>query len=51
LKELDQFLNYDFFERFGGGIGVTRMITALEKSKLLNENMDEVSILKSVCKA
>ena len=34
-KELDQFLEFDFFERFGGGIGVTRMIKAMEKSKLL----------------
>lgn len=26
MKELDQFLSYDFFPRVGGGIGVTRMI-------------------------
>ena len=30
-KELDEFLNFDFFPRFGGGIGVTRMISALDK--------------------
>ena len=30
-----QFLEFDFFERFGGGIGVTRMIKAMEKSNLL----------------
>jgi len=30
-KELDEFLSFDFFPRFGGGIGVTRMISALEK--------------------
>jgi len=30
-KELDEFLSYDFFPRFGGGIGVTRMISALDK--------------------
>jgi hypothetical protein len=30
-KELDEFLSFDFFPRFGGGIGVTRMISALDK--------------------
>ena len=30
-KELDEFLSYDFFPRFGGGIGITRLISALEK--------------------
>ncbi len=34
-KELDDFLSMDFFERYGGGIGVTRMISAMEKSNLL----------------
>jgi len=34
-KELDAFLDMDFFERYGGGIGVTRMIRAMEMSKLL----------------
>jgi len=29
LRELDQFLSYDFFKRSGGGIGVTRMMSAL----------------------
>jgi aspartyl/asparaginyl-tRNA synthetase len=29
-KELDDFLNFDFFPRSGGGIGVTRIISALE---------------------
>jgi len=33
-KELEAFLSFDFFERFGGGIGMTRMIRAL---KLLEE--------------
>jgi len=31
-KELNQFLSYDFFPRFGGGIGMTRMIDALVRS-------------------
>ncbi len=34
-KELDHFLNHNFFERFGGGIGVTRMIKAMEANNLL----------------
>ena len=29
--ELDEFLRHDFIPRFGGGIGVTRMISAMEK--------------------
>ena len=29
--ELEKFLEFDFFQRVGGGIGVTRMIPALEK--------------------
>jgi aspartyl/asparaginyl-tRNA synthetase len=28
--ELEQFLSYDFFPRFGGGIGLTRMARAME---------------------
>jgi len=28
-KELEEFLSFDFFPRFGGGIGVTRMIRAM----------------------
>ena len=33
--ELEKFLEYDFFERSGGGIGMTRMIRALKLSNLL----------------
>ena len=29
-SELEEFLEFDFFPRVGGGIGVTRMIPALE---------------------
>ena len=29
-KELDEFLSYKFFPRFGGGIGITRLMSALE---------------------
>ena len=28
VAELDKFLEFDFFERYGGGIGITRMISA-----------------------
>jgi len=34
-KELKEFLDRDFFPRYGGGIGVTRMIRAMENSNLL----------------
>ena len=34
-KELNDFLKKDFFERSGGGIGVTRMIRAMKLSNLL----------------
>jgi len=29
-KELEEFLSFDFFPRFGGGIGITRLIRALK---------------------
>jgi len=35
LKELDEFLEFDFVPRFGGGIGVTRMISAMKKAELI----------------
>lgn len=34
-EELNEFLNFDFFERSGGGIGMTRMISAMKKSDLI----------------
>lgn len=34
-NELNEFLSYDFFERSGGGIGVTRLIRAMKLSNLL----------------
>ena len=34
-KELDEFLSRDFFQRSGGGIGMTRMIRAMKMSNLL----------------
>ena len=35
-KELNEFLSKDFFERSGGGIGVTRVIRAMKLSNLLD---------------
>ena len=34
-NELEEFLKNDFFERSGGGIGVTRMIRAMKLSNLI----------------
>ena len=33
--ELEEFLKFDFFQRVGGGIGMTRMIAALDKEQEL----------------
>lgn len=33
--ELEDYLNFDFFERCGGGIGVTRLLRSLKKENLL----------------
>jgi hypothetical protein len=37
-KELEDFLKFDFFPRFGGGIGLTRLARAYE---MLNESVTE----------
>lgn len=34
-KELEEFLEFDFFERSGGGIGMTRLIRAMKLSNLI----------------
>tara|TARA_B100001094_G_C18021967_1_gene715611 strand:- start:298 stop:837 length:540 start_codon:yes stop_codon:yes gene_type:complete len=34
-KEMNDFLSKDFFPRFGGGIGMTRMIRAMKLSNLI----------------
>ena len=34
-KELDEFLNFKFFDRCGGGIGITRLIRAMKLSNLI----------------
>jgi aspartyl/asparaginyl-tRNA synthetase len=33
--ELEKFLEFDFFPRVGGGIGMTRMIAALDKLQMV----------------
>ncbi len=35
--ELEEFLKFDFFPRVGGGIGMTRMIAALDKLQSLDK--------------
>ena len=35
LGEMNQFLSKEFFPRFGGGIGMTRMIRAMKLSNLI----------------
>lgn len=32
VKELDEFLSFDFFPRSGGGIGMTRMVSAMKQN-------------------
>ena len=39
--ELEEFLKFDFFERCGGGIGVTRMIRAMKLSGILHKPLPE----------
>jgi hypothetical protein len=43
-RELDEFFSHDFFPRFGGGIGITRMINALTKTGLIDEALDTAEI-------
>ena len=33
--ELEEYLSFDMFDRFGGGIGVTRMVSAMKSAGLL----------------
>ena len=34
-EEMEEFLDREFFPRYGGGIGVTRMIRAMELSNII----------------
>lgn len=42
-KELEEFLNFDFFPRFGGGIGMTRMARAYELLQKMKKEQQEES--------
>jgi hypothetical protein len=42
-RELEEFLSYDFFPRFGGGIGITRMMRAL--SLLAEEQNNNLELI------
>lgn len=35
-KELDEYFSFNFFPRFGGGIGLTRLESAMEKAELFD---------------
>jgi hypothetical protein len=35
MEELNTFLSLPFFDRFGGGIGITRLINAMIKANLI----------------
>ena len=37
--ELEEYLSLDMFERFGGGIGVTRMVNAMKSENLIGEEL------------
>lgn len=45
-KELDEFLSMDFFPRFGGGIGTTRMIRACTLAQEMRGEISPLSGLK-----
>jgi aspartyl/asparaginyl-tRNA synthetase len=47
--ELDEFLNFNFFERSGGGIGMTRMIRAMKLSGLLNYEENKQNNQQQTC--
>ena len=39
--ELEKFLEFDFFPRVGGGIGMTRMIAALDKVEVVDPIIEQ----------
>jgi aspartyl/asparaginyl-tRNA synthetase len=45
VKELNEFLSYDFFPRTGGGIGMTRMINAVKQIPVLQEQIESEPVL------
>jgi aspartyl/asparaginyl-tRNA synthetase len=40
MKELDEFLEHDFFPRYGGGIGMTRMLRAMQLEGIIGKEND-----------
>ena len=38
MVEMDDYLNFEFFERCGGGIGMTRLIRSMKKEGLIPDN-------------
>ncbi len=47
-EELEEFLSHDFFPRYGGGIGVTRMIRALKLQKEKQETDKQTDKVRKV---
>jgi len=47
INELEQFLGFHFFDRSGGGIGLTRLIRAMKLSNLLNHESNMVTTTAS----
>jgi aspartyl/asparaginyl-tRNA synthetase len=50
LREMDEFLQHKFFPRSGGGIGVTRMISAMKQSGLLKYRDEELRAQEEAAK-
>ena len=48
-SELEEFLNFNFFERSGGGIGMTRLISAMKKSGLMKYDDDDDEMVRQQC--
>ncbi len=48
-RELNEFLNFNFFKRSGGGIGLTRMISAMKKSGLIDHSKSVPCCDKDCC--
>ena len=47
--ELNEFLSFDFFKRSGGGIGLTRMISAMKQSGLIPHHNTSEGITSEKC--
>lgn len=47
-KELNNFLELDFIERSGGGIGITRLISSMKKEKLISSKEIMISNIEKI---